>query len=332
MLSKIYLFYESSVTDRWFIGDHLIRKYIKKVLGFKPHFSSGVDNWFLNLCLGLKKNNIDYRVNDFKGLQKERFPLAFVIAPSSLLDKIPKSIPIIYGPAISSHPSNIDWNKYFIKHIVSPCDWLAKMYARDLKFDIPISVFPIGIRTDIWKPKIDSDNKYVIVYDKVRWERDYYSAKLINPIIAKLNNQFGKNVKIVKYGNYKEHDFKNLVVNAKFMVFLCEHETQGFAYQQVLACNVPIIAWDREDDWKDPDYYPNKVIYGPVQSVPFWSGECGEKFRNFNEFIDKFDNFYNNVSISKYAPRNFILKNLSLEGCAKKYIELSNIYYENLRN
>jgi glycosyltransferase involved in cell wall biosynthesis len=40
------------------------------------------------------------------------------------------------------------------------------------------------------------------------------------------------------------------------MVFLCEHETQGFAYQQALSCGVPIIAWDRGGLLQDPKLLP----------------------------------------------------------------------------
>ena len=43
------------------------------------------------------------------------------------------------------------------------------------------------------------------------------------------------------------------------MIFLCEHETQGIAYQQALSRNVPILAWDRGGDWQDPTYYPERV-------------------------------------------------------------------------
>ena len=35
------------------------------------------------------------------------------------------------------------------------------------------------------------------------------------------------------------------------MVFLCEHENQDIAYQQALACGVPILAWDRGGYWQD---------------------------------------------------------------------------------
>jgi hypothetical protein len=45
------------------------------------------------------------------------------------------------------------------------------------------------------------------------------------------------------------------------MLFLCEHETRGLAYQEALASNVPILAWDT-GFWLDPRrplYDPNPV-------------------------------------------------------------------------
>ena len=35
------------------------------------------------------------------------------------------------------------------------------------------------------------------------------------------------------------------------MIFLVEHETQGIAYQEAMACDVPILAWD-QGNWLDP--------------------------------------------------------------------------------
>lgn len=321
---SLFLFFEGSVTDKWFKGDHKLRKFIKKLLGKRVHFSSGVDNWFLNLCEGLKQNGIKFSVNDYKNLAKSANPVAIVIAPEKILDKIPSHMPIIYGPGICSHPSQLNWQKYNIKRLIIPCNWLAEMYKRDMLVQIPFSVQPIGIKTNIWCPLLNSSKDLVIVYDKVRWERETYETDLINPIIDHLIAKFGDKVKVLRYGNYKEADFLYLAQHAMFMVFLCEHETQGFAYQQVLSCDVPIFAWDRGGLWKDPFFYPDKVKFEPVSSVPYWDDSCGSKFLNFDGYLRNYERFYESFTSKHFKPREFILKNLAINKCANNFSEIIN--------
>ena len=166
---------------------------------------------------------------------------------------------------------------------------------------------------------INTVKDLVIVYDKVRWERETYETDIINPIIDHLVAKFGDKVKILQYGNYEEADFLDSAQHAKFMVFLCEHETQGFAYQQALSCNVPIFAWDRGGLWKDPFFYPDKVHFEPVTSVPYWDDSCGSKFQNFDDYLNNFNSFYELVKNDSYKPRNFILNKLSIKGSARDF-------------
>src|SRR5438309_1531345 len=79
-------------------------------------------------------------------------------------------------------------------------------------------------------------------------------------------------------------EFHAALEQCRTMRLLCEHETQGIAYQQALSCNVPILAWERSGYWQDPAYYPDKVKFAPVTSVPYWDDRCGRTFKNAGEF------------------------------------------------
>ena len=48
----------------------------------------------------------------------------------------------------------------------------------------------------------------------------------------------------LQYGHYEQQRFRTLLDRARGMLFLSESETQGLAYQQAMACNVPVLAWD----------------------------------------------------------------------------------------
>src|SRR5216683_2141799 len=105
------------------------------------------------------------------------------------------------------------------------------------------------------------------------------------------------------------------------MIFLCEHETQGLAYQEALSSGVPVLAWDRGGDWRDPSYFP-RVRFGPVSSVPYWDERCGERFESEVDFRDRLDLFFEKLRSSQYRPRDFILENLTLDLAARNYCRL----------
>src|SRR5713226_10393407 len=99
-------------------------------------------------------------------------------------------------------------------------------------------------------------------------------------------------VETLRYGAYREEEFHKLLARSRVMVFLCEHETQGIAYQQALSCNVPILAWDRRGYWQDPSYFPHRVKFQPVTSVPYWDGRCGTTFGSIEEFAAAWPDFW----------------------------------------
>jgi hypothetical protein len=107
------------------------------------------------------------------------------------------------------------------------------------------------------------------------------------------------------------------------MIFLCEHETQGIAYQQALACGVPILAWDKGGPWQDPAYYPGRVVFEPVTSVPYWDERCGRRFSGSLDVAGSWDLFWEDVVAGRLHPREYVLDNLTLERCARAYLEIA---------
>ena len=101
------------------------------------------------------------------------------------------------------------------------------------------------------------------------------------------------------------------------MFFLCEHETQGLAYQEAMASNLPILAWD-PGTWVDPQAKSHDANPIPASSVPYFGPDCGERFRDASEFPAVFARFWE--KLSRYRPRGFVQRELSLEGSARLYL------------
>ena len=286
--------------------------------------------WFLNLCSGLDRLGVAYRVNDYRGLRRHPGTWAHVVGKPQVVEKIPLGHPIIYGPGIASHPYDNDfWGRANIRLMLVSCDWFKAMCDRDLPCPVPTAVWPAGIDTDLWKPprteapSTAHRSTDFLIYDKVRWEHDRYEGELIQPIWDELQRR-NLSFVTVRYGFYQEKEFHSALQRCRAMIFLCEHETQGFAYLQALSSGVPIFAWDRGGLWKDPDMYPHRVQFAPVTSVPYFDSRCGMRFEDLARFQKVLPQFWDGVVKKRFAPRSYVVENFDLAGQARKYLELSD--------
>jgi hypothetical protein len=66
--------------------------------------------------------------------------------------------------------------------------------------------------------------------------------------------------------------------------------------------------------WKQ---YSNTPI--AAASVPYFSPDCGERFKGIDDFPEALSRFMNNID--SYAPRVYVQNNLSFEESARLYVE-----------
>ena len=314
------LFYEEPPeVDRWFPFDRYPRRVVRRIVRGKSS-PGGQRRVFLNLCAGLDRLGVPYRINDYRHIRRHPEKLACIVGKPLVLDKMAWKNPILFGAAVFSHPT--DDRELFcrlaVKRVLVPGEWMRRMcepYWGDA-----VKAWPVGIDTQAWTPAADKGKDIdFLVYDKVRWEHDRYLGELIDPVLAELGKR-GLTTAGLRYGYYKEEQFHALLRRCRAMVFLCEHETQGIAYQQALSCGVPILVWERGGFWQDPAYYPHRVKFGPVSTVPYWDERCGVKFADAAAFPAKLDEFLACRSAGGLAPRDYIVENLTLEHCARMYL------------
>jgi hypothetical protein len=320
------IFYEEPRTDRWLKYDRYPRQLVRRLIR-GPEKPGGVMMIALQLMKGLDKLGIPYRFNDFSYIKKHPEEIACIVGKPQILDKLRWKNPIIYGAGIFSHPTDdLDFLVKYptIKKILVPGPWMKEVFDPFYGVD-RVDFWPAGIDTEQWNKKIKGTNLTTdfLIYDKVRWEYKSFEEKLILPIKKHLDDQ-GLTFEIIRYGKYNHAELIDKISRAKAVIFLCEHETQGQAYQQILATNTPILAWDRAGYWQDPSYYPHRVQYTPVTSVPYWDDRCGEKFATIEDFKNKLSDFISKRNKNKFMPRNYVLENLSLEVSTQKYLDIYN--------
>lgn len=328
--TTIYLFYEEPDPDRWFKFDRYPRQIIRRIIRGKTK-PGGVMMIALELMKGLDQLKIPYRFNDYRYVKKHPEQLIGVIGKPQLIFEKKFKNPILFGAGIYSHP--IDCPDLFerypnVQKILVPGPWIENMFKP--YYGDKVTSWPVGIDTDKWQPNTDDPKKIdFLIYDKVRWKHDEFEKLLIQPIKNRLDAS-GYRYQLLKYGSYKPIDLQEKLKASKAVIFLCEHETQGIAYQQILSTNTPILAWDRGGFWEDPSYFPELVKYEGVSSVPYWDQRCGLKFANAEQFEQKLPIFMQKLNVGAFSPRAYILENLTLEMCAKKYLEIMQEVHENL--
>ncbi|MBD1394716.1 glycosyltransferase [Mucilaginibacter sp. ZB1P21] len=318
------IFYREPNPDRWLKFDRYPRQLIRRIIRGRPR-PGGVMMVALELLKGLDILKIPYRFNDFKYICKHPNELACIIGkPQLLFDKKWKN-PILFGAGVFSHPKDCPdlFDKYpNVKKILVPGDWMQQMFEK--YYGSKVVTWPVGIDTQKWHQGIKAADKRFdfLIYDKIRWKHNHYNDTLVKPIKDHLSLS-GKTFSTIKYGAYTHAELMQKISVSEAVIFLCEHETQGLAYQQILSTNTPILAWDRGGMWQDPSYYPDKVKFEPVSSVPYWDKRCGVKFTDATNFISGLRTFINKQQNLEFAPRDYILKNLSLEVCAQKYVDIA---------
>ncbi len=255
---RLSLFYDEPEADRWVVFDRFPRRILRRILRPKPPIG-GHKRVFLNLCTGLDQIGVSYRINDFRFARRNPNELVCIVGKPCVLEKTAFKNPTVFGAAVYSHPierPNLLTEFPNVRRILVPGDWMRQMF--EPYWGGKVVSWPVGIDTDEWRP-IETDKKYdVLLYDKVRWEHDRFDRELITPIRDCLK-EHKLSVCEMRYGSYEEQDFRAALQNCRAMIFLCEHETQGIAYQQALSSGVPILAWDRRGFWQDPAFYPHKV-------------------------------------------------------------------------
>lgn len=318
-MTQLNLFYAEPDLDRWLPFDRLPRKLIRRVLR-GPHRPGGQMRVFLNLVTGLKLIGVPHRVNDHRYAARHPDKLCCILGKRCVLDSRQWENPLMIGPCVFDHPTDCPdlFEKWRVRRLLVPGMWMRKMCEPlwgEQVFD-----WPVGIDTHHWSPAPENKRDIdVLVYDKLRWNRDIMVPRLLTPILSELERR-NLNYVRVQYGNYAPDHYRDLLGRARRMVFLCEHETQGIAYQEALSSGVPVIAWDHAGAWTDPNYYPDKINFSPVSSVPYWDDRCGIRFQSAEFFPDALDKFEAAFKAGLLNPRAYILENLTLEKCATAFV------------
>jgi len=320
MQRRLCLYYRTPPEqNRWVWGDRYVRPVVRRLIRGQPRMG-GVEKVFRNLCLGLDKLGIEYEVNlPFHSLRPED-RVAVLGRGRSCLNGYACSNPIVAGIGLMTHPA--EWptlcTDYPVVRYLQHSKWCSDIYRP--YFGDRCGVWAVGIDSATWTPSDGGKDIDFLIYDKVHWERDRHQKDLIGPIQEILARDHLTSATI-RYGTYEEAQYRQLLKRSKAMIYLSEHESQGLAYQECLSSNVPILAWD-QGFCVDPDQLQYEKNALPASSVPYFDHRCGRKFGAAHEFDDALGRFLADMRQDRFAPREYILDNLTLEACSQRFVDI----------
>jgi len=277
--------------------------------------------WFhhknkLGLEMVLKNLNFPYKwggtINDIKDYE-------LIFMPDNPIDtSLFPNKKFIFGNHFSVFPTS---KLLYIKNTkknsiyIQPSDWAVRVW-KDMGAEnvIPVKTLPFAVDTEKFKP-VETEKNKVFIYFKSRKESE---LSLLGNFLKQQNIDY----KIFDYRKkYKEEEYIEYLKKSKYGIWLGRHESQGFALQEALSMNVPLLVWDVTSMNQEEGYVYDDI---PATVISYWNKSCGEYFFKADELKPKYEEFIS--KLDTYKPRQFILDNLSVRKCSEILTNLiSNI-------
>jgi glycosyltransferase involved in cell wall biosynthesis len=273
---------------------------------------------FLSLVRSLRAAGCNVRINDFAAARaRPHYPIGLAGYPG-VIEAVDLPNPVVFGHGDLGLPDRTVQiaGQERMRILIQPCQW-AVDYNRPYCGD-KLRIWPAGVDR-YTGPQMALADKPVdfLIYDKIRWHRDQRVPQVLDRVTERLD-KIGHSYRVLRYGGHIRSDYDKALKECRALLFLCEHETQGLAYQEAMAASVPVLAWD-EGELVDPILRRFASPKLTVSSVPYFDERCGMTFR-MDDFEDVLPLFWSRLG--SFEPRAYMNERLSIERAANDYLAL----------
>jgi len=259
-------------------------------------------------------------VSSIDHIQYETYELVWI--PQGLYHslQLPNAKQILYGPHNFVFPSE-PWTYTILpdfKRSIYTClsEYIKKIWVQFPTITIPVKALPFPVDIERFKPDNSEKELDCFVYFKSRSRED---LQYVENILQCLKYKYT----VIYCGKYKEEDYISILQKSKFGIWLGAHESQGFALQEALSMDVPLIVCnvkslhDEINGEGNHSYIEYKDKYDlAATSCPYWDARCGIVIYDLKELNTSLESIKNT-----YTPRNYILETLSPKACYDRLIE-----------
>lgn len=237
--------------------------------------------------------------------------------------EFPNGKRLLYGPHNFVFPEG-EWIKKqpkFDRSIYTSLSEFNKIVYEEFgTFCMPIEPIPFPVDINKFTP---------VVNKKIEYDCFVYFKRRHRNILDNIEEYLKKNnitFKIIEYSKYKEEEYIDLLNSVKFGIWLGSHESQGFAVQESLSMNIPLIVYNVKtlfdeigpDDKSTNEQYRNKYQL-IATTTPYWDDRCGLHIYSLNELDNTVQYMLNNYT--RYMPRDYIIETLSPKVCLNRIYE-----------
>ena len=260
-----------------------------------------------------------------KNIWKEEFDLVWIPKGFQHSLEFPNAKRILYGPHNFVFPQ-LPWlyqiNPEFTKSIyTSLSDYVLNLYSQFGKLCMPVKAIPFPVDVEKFKPIDKKSYEYdCFLYFKGR-DPKYFTY------MKGLLEEKGITYFAIEYGKYKEEDYITILNKVKFGIWIGSHESQGFALQEALSMNVPLLVFDVKSLTDEVNSFGNRSYteYEPqynlsATSCPYWDSRCGIVFTELSSIDVKLDEISSRYT--EFKPRDYILETLSPKVCYERIISM----------
>lgn len=280
--------------------------------------------------------------NTIKGLQKIGYPFEINKditqfkynwihdSTKGIIEVGLSGIPAVVGPNIAVLPNDLPGFRPSLRNCVylHPANWCIKLWKELGYAECVMKPWPAGIDSDAFMVSREAaKSNDVMIYFKRR------DPLLLDQAIEVVKSR-GLNPLIIRFGQYDEAQFKQVLTKSKFGIWIGTSESQGIALQEALASGLPLIVCDVNSLFEstfDNNYtFPEKLRSFKPTSVPYFDERCGIIINDFSKLKESIRELIKNSS--NYNPREFITENLSLEKQARELLSFfDNLDLKNLK-
>ena len=239
-----------------------------------------------------KEVNAEIIESEDKNIWKETFDLIWIPQGFYHSLEFPNTTRILYGPhnfVLPNEPWIYNFEPPFSNSIYTALSpWVIELYNNSHKLCIPLKALPFPVDVETFKPIEPKIYEYdCLIYFKNRLK----SHLIYIEDILKENNI---NYKTIIYGTYKEEVYKELLNKVKFVIWIGCHESQGFALEEALSMNVPLLVYDVQSLHDEINSYGEETYKDNKQELKattcsYWDDRCGIRFTDVNTFETKLE-------------------------------------------
>lgn len=235
-----------------------------------------------------------------------------------MLRKNQKIKKLIAGPNLINLISDQDYiiRSPEIDTYILPSQWPLTSFLNDEpSLKERMQVWYAGVDTNFWMPSPANDKhkkttNNVLVYWKT--ESELFCSQVEKTL--KKNNWYPIRI---QYGHYNKNQYRNILSDVAFAVFISRSETQGLALVEAWSMDIPTLVWDQQQ----PIISLGKTSW-PVSACPYLCKENGLEWKNIHEFEIVLKNITSQLGL--FNPRNWVLRNMSDEVSAQLLLKIIN--------